>query len=58
MILVSGYAFLRTLYLAGTKGLDAGIIAEYYVFVIIIAIIAGVFVGDAIGSSEVLKRME
>jgi uncharacterized membrane protein YjjP (DUF1212 family) len=56
MILVPGYAFLRALYIANEQGAIVGISAGLRVFVIIGAIIAGIFVGDAIGSFDVVKR--
>lgn len=58
MILVPGYAFLRALYLAEAIGLAEGLYAGFQVIIIIGAIIAGVFVGDAIGSFNVVERID
>lgn len=58
MILVPGYAFLRALYIADAEGLAEGLIAGFQVVVIIGAIISGIFVGDAIGSFNVVERIK
>lgn len=57
MILVPGYAFLRALYITNTQGLSEGVIAGFQVLIIIAAIIAGQFIGDAISSSAAFNRM-
>ncbi len=55
MILVPGYGFLSALYTMRVEGISEGLTAVSGVVIIIVAIIAGIFVGEAIVSTDFSK---
>jgi uncharacterized membrane protein YjjP (DUF1212 family) len=56
LMLVPGLAFIQSLYMFNTGEVIAGVGAVSHEFVLIFAIICGIFVGDILGSLKGIKR--
>ncbi|WP_321505565.1 threonine/serine exporter family protein [uncultured Methanoregula sp.] len=58
LILVPGLGFIQALYMFNTGEVIAGISGVFHEFVIVFAIICGVFVGEILGSWDGIKKQD